>query len=172
MSREPERDWDALFEQLIEWVENGDTMAAFCKQEGMPSRGSFAWRIGKNPEWRKRFDEAREKCVEVLVEKTVALLKAPPPKDKFGKVDMGAIQWTKLKIEHAMRIAGVWSARYSPKKQVEHTGGVTFQVITGVPEPKAELPLKDVKVLDVQVGEAIDLRVPEKEHDGSADQDG
>lgn len=156
-------DWEQVRADLLQWVREGKTLTSFSQQEGKPSRAAITNKFRKDKEFAEEMAAAKEEGADVLVERTMKLFRTPPSRDRMGRVDNGHVQWTKLQVEHYMRIAGLWSSKYSQKKQVEHTGGVTFQVITGVPEPKTEIPYEIQKVLDVQIGE------PVKEQDADSD---
>ena len=156
-------DWDQVRADLLQWVREGKTLTSFSQQEGKPTRAAITNKFRKDKAFAEELAEAKEEGADVLVERTMKILKTPPTRDRMGRVDNGFVQWMKLQLEHSMRIAGLWSSKYSQKKQVEHTGGVTFQVITGVPEPKTEIPYEIQKVLDVQIGE------PVKEQDADPD---
>lgn len=158
-------DWAVVREELVEWVKGGKTITSYSMQEGKPNRSTITKRLRTDKEFAQEVEAAKEEGADVLVERTLKILKMEPKKDRFGRIDNGFVQWAKFQAEHSMRIAGLWSSKYSPKKQVEHTGGVTFQVITGVPEPKSEIEFKAAKILDVKVG------TPEKVPEGDADAD-
>ena len=164
----PKYDWDEVLEDVLDWIREGKTLTSYCKQEGKPSRSKTWKAIKATPERMEAYEEAKEEGVDVLVESTLSMIRSTPQVDRFGRIDAGQIQWMKLRLEHCMRLAGVWSSRYSPKKQVEHTGGVTFQVITGVPDPKAELEFQEAKLLDIKIGDPVKEEV---EADGGSDTD-
>lgn len=72
---------------------------------------------------------------EVLFEQNMAIVDEMPPVDANGKTDSGFVAWQKNRIWARLEMLKRMNPKkYGDKVGVQHEGGVTLNVVTGVPD--------------------------------------
>ena len=124
-----------ILEQVFDWVAEGKTLRSFCRQDGMPSyRTIYRW-LDENPEALSRFARAREDGADAIAEEGLEILETFPMSTSNGSIDTGHVSWLKNRFEGRMKLLAKWfPQRYGDKQTVQHEGGVTLNVVTGVPD--------------------------------------
>ena len=97
----------------------------------------YNW-LNDNDEALKRFARAREIGAEIIAEEGLEILDEFPmmaESEGGSRVDSGHVAWLKNRFEGRLKLLAKWyPQRYGDKQTVEHEGGVTLNVVTGVPD--------------------------------------
>lgn len=111
----------AIAEALCEWTAAGKPMSEFCRQPGMPKRRTInEWRQ-KDVDFAAEVARAKDAGFEEIADDCMTI--ADRSEDY------------KLMVETRLKLLACWDPRrYGNKAQVEHSGGVQIQVVTGVPD--------------------------------------
>lgn len=122
-----------ILEQVFDWVAEGKTLRAFCRQDGMPSyRTIYRW-MDENPAALSRFARAREDGADAIAEEGLEILETFPMSTANGSIDSGHVAWLRNRFEGRLKLLAKWfPQRYGDKQTVQHEGGVTLNVVTGV----------------------------------------
>lgn len=122
-------------EEIIAWLSSGKFLTEYCCQKGNPSRTTvYSW-MNKFPEFAEQVARAREMGEEVLFEQNMAIVDEMPPVDANGKTDSGFVAWQKNRIWARLEMLKRMNPKkYGDKVGVQHEGGVTLNVVTGVPD--------------------------------------
>ncbi len=135
-------------DQIIEWISSGDTLRAFCRQEGMPHYGTVYNWINKDADFAERFARARDIGEEVIIQECLEIADDARNDwmDKFNKegdvdgrkFDAEHVQRSKLRIETRLKLLAKWN----PKKYGDR---VTNQLVGPNDGPiKTEATVVDV----------------------------
>lgn len=124
----------ALLDELEEWISEGKPLRAFCRQEGKPSfRTVYRW-MEANDKLSSRIARAREHGFDALAGQCLDLADEEPDLLEKGGYDSGHTNWKKLQIWTRLQLLAKWDpSRYGDKHQVQHGGGISVNVSTGVP---------------------------------------
>lgn len=128
----------AVEEALLNWLYEGGSIAAFCRQPGMPSRRRIDDWKEEDPEFARRLARAREASADVLVELGQDIADEGA-RDLFG----ADVQWAKLRIEQLNKRAACYDPkRYGQKQQTDVNVNITLDaLITGsFEEQQKQLP--------------------------------
>lgn len=128
-----------LADSVIAWISQGKMLVAWCEQEGHPSVRCVQGWAEKDEAFRARLARAREEGCHVMAEETIRLAESRPDGFADGagreRVDPGAVQWHRLRVDTRLKLLACWLPNvYGQKARLEHAGGVTLSVTTGVPE--------------------------------------
>jgi hypothetical protein len=124
---------------VIAWIEAGKPLAEYCRLPGKPAlRTVYDWKE-KDEAFAARFARARDIGYDIIAEDTAQLAESKPGVfiDAAGneRIDPGFVQWQRLRVDTRLKLLAKWSpAKYGDRQSVEHSGGVSINVITGVPE--------------------------------------
>lgn len=122
---------DELAASICERIAEGERLTDICKEPGMPNRRTV-WRwTTEKPDFRDELARATEAATHGLVDELVAVCRTP-------SVDSVAAADKRTLTENFRWIAARLLAVYRDRQQVEHSGGVSLNVVTGVPEPQAD----------------------------------
>lgn len=126
-------------DEIIAWIEEGKPLAEWARLPGKVSRRTVYEWIDKDENFASRFARARDKGFDVIAEDTAALAESMPLTytDAAGntRVDPGAVQWHRLRVDTRLKLLAKWSpGKYGDKQAIEHSGGVSINVVTGVPD--------------------------------------
>lgn len=138
MGRPPEDVPADIVEELIEWISQGKTLREYCRQPGKPAwRTVYAW-MAKDVDFYARFAHARELGHDAIAEETLEIIDTFPMEavsESGSRLDSGHVAWLKNRVEQRMKLLAKWNPKkYGDKVGLQHEGGVTIQVVTGVPE--------------------------------------
>lgn len=140
--RPPEAVPADIAEEIIEWISIGQTLREYCRQEGKPSwRSVYRW-MEKDKEFAARIAHARELGHDAIAEETLEIIDTPPEFAESWSKDGGSkhrdsahATWLKNRVEQRMKLLAKWNPKkYGDKVGVQHEGGVTLNVVTGVPD--------------------------------------
>lgn len=136
--RPPEAVPQDIAEEIVEWISIGQTLRDYCRQEGKPSwRSVYRW-MEKDTEFAARIAHARELGHDAIAEETLEIIDTFPIEavsDSGSRLDSGHVAWLKNRVEQRMKLLAKWNPKkYGDKVGVQHEGGVTLNVVTGVPE--------------------------------------
>lgn len=142
MAAVPGYDWPKIIDEACDWLASGRTLRDFCRQEGKPSDVSLYQHVARDPEAVSRIAHARAQGADRIAEEALAIADTPVAgvtvtvdKDGEKRVTEDMLGHRKLQVDTRLRLLAKWnSGRYGDKSQVEHSGGVTLQVVTGVPD--------------------------------------
>lgn len=92
----------------------------------------YRW-LAKHEEFRNMYTHAREDQAETHADEIVKIADEAPPNDMNGKTDSGYVAWQRNRIDARKWVAAkLKPKKYGDKQTVEHEGGVTLNVVTGV----------------------------------------
>lgn len=120
---------------VLNWLASGKFLTSFCKIKGNPGRSTVYDWMDEDPVFAGQVARAREDGQEVFFEQSQEIVDEMPPGDMNGKIDSGYVAWQKNRIWARMEMLKRLNPRkYGDKLGVEHEGGVTLNIITGIPD--------------------------------------
>lgn len=131
--------------EVCAWIAEGKTLRDFCRQPGKPCRATIdAWRQ-QDDEFASRVARARDIGYDMIAEECAAIADTQEFGETITDGDDGRKVVTgdmlghrKLRVETRLKLLACWDPRrYGQKAQVEHAGGISVQVVTGVPPQDA-----------------------------------
>lgn len=138
--------------EVVEHLIGGGSLLEFCEREGMPNRGTiYEWR-DSDPDFGQQFARARAAGADALVDLaqrvaddgTNDYVERETKKGTFVMLDAEHVQRSKLRVDVLLKRAACFApATYGTKAQVEHGGGLSLTVVTGVPDPDPDPPEDD-----------------------------
>ncbi len=143
--RPPEAVPQEIADAVCEWIAEGRPLREFCRQPGMPCRATVDnWRL-KDEAFASRVARARDIGYDQIAEECVQIADTPLAGVTTVEDEEGTKTTTedmlghrKLQVETRLKLLACWDPRrYGQKAQVDHAGGVTIQVTTGVPRDGA-----------------------------------
>ena len=132
--------WE-MVKPLTAWLASGKTLNGFCDQDEMPTAAAVRQWCIDDKEFGAAvlsarqigFDALAEECLRIADETEDGVTITEGPDGKTIKTE-DMIAHRKLRIDTRMRLLAKWAPHtYGDKAQVEHSGGITLQVVTGVP---------------------------------------
>ncbi len=106
---------EALKEELVQWISEGNTLQDFCRKDGRPaSRTLYLWEAD-DTSFAANIARARDLGHDVIAERCLALADTQPLEvfDEGGnkRYDPGSIAWRKLQIETRLKLLAKWNPR-------------------------------------------------------------
>lgn len=141
--------------RICDGLFNGQSLRTICKQKGMPTRQNvYRWLVN-HPDFAKDFAQAKEDQADAFAEEIVEIADAPVPTDENGRLDSGAVQKQRLRVDARKWIASKLKPKaYGDKLDVAHSGNVSITRIRFDPEHVIEgklstgnQPVEDVELL-------------------------
>jgi hypothetical protein len=118
---------EELAANICERIAEGERLTDICKTPGMPNRRTV-WRwTTENQAFRDELARATEAATHGLVDELVAVCRTAS-KDSVEATDKRTL------TENYRWLAARLLAVYRDRAQVEHSGGVSLNVVTGVPD--------------------------------------
>jgi hypothetical protein len=116
----------------------GESLAAICRDPLMPVQTTVYRWIATIPEFQQLYTCAREDQAETLADQIQDIADEMPvmvaEDGKAPRVDNGWVTWQRNRVDARKWIASKLKAKkYGDKVTNQHEGGVTLQVLTGVP---------------------------------------
>lgn len=116
----------------------GESLAAICRDPLMPVQTTVYRWIATIPEFQQLYACAREDQAETLADQIQDLADEQPAQvvdDKgIARVDNGWVTWQKNRVDARKWVAAkLKPKKYGDKVTNQHEGGMTVQVLTGVP---------------------------------------
>lgn len=125
-------------DEIIEWITLGRPLREYCRLPGKPKwRAVYHW-LDKDPTFATHFALARERGADAIAEQTLEIADDGTNDtytDEQGRVrvDQDVVARSRLRVETRLKLLAKWFPhRYGERQQVEHAGGITLQVVTGV----------------------------------------
>ncbi|NBQ13059.1 MAG: hypothetical protein EBU31_00245 [Proteobacteria bacterium] len=110
---------------ILEGLADGKSLRSICRQKGMPSVSTVMRWLGEDEEWQAQYARARAAGDDAMAEDIheVADRDDLDPNDKRVRID--ARKWLLAKRQ---------PKKYGDTTTTKHEGGVTVNVVTGVPD--------------------------------------
>lgn len=129
IGRPPEPVPEDVAAAIIDGLYAGRTLTSILKDPGMPTDSTVSRWCAKDPEFAGEFARAREYAADMLVDQA---------QDVADDATEDGVQVAKLRCEMLWKRAACFRpAKYGQNARVEHQGGISLQVVTGVPSPQA-----------------------------------
>ena len=129
---------DAVAQAICDRIADGESLRSICKSAGMPSKAAvMLWlRDPAREDFRRWMEEARETQADDFVDEQNQLsAQLPERHPEHGGYDSAHVAHIRNRISTLQWMAEkLKPKKYGAKAQVEHSGGVQIQVVTGVPE--------------------------------------
>lgn len=127
IGRPPEPVPEEQAEAVVDWLLNGGSLMSWCRKTGTGLRTVYDW-TEKDDSFAARFARARRMGAWARFEKAG---------DIVAEADPTNWQVKKLQAEHEYKAAANFApGEFGTKQHLEHSGGVSISVVTGVPEPQ------------------------------------
>jgi len=128
-------DYSSLKQEIIAWISSGKFLTEYCRLDATPGRTTIYQWMDEDPVFAEQVAHARTRGEEVLFEQNMSIVDEPPPTDMNGRTDSGYVAWQKNRVWARMEMLKRMNPRkYGDKLGVEHEGGVTLNIITGIPD--------------------------------------
>lgn len=125
-------------EEIIKWISSGKTLREYCRGEGNPHWNTVYDWLEKDEEFAGRFARARDMGHDAIAEDTLDIIDTFPMEktsENSSSLDSAHVAWLKNRVEQRMKLLAKWNPKkYGDKVGIEHQGGVSISVVTGVPE--------------------------------------
>jgi hypothetical protein len=124
VTRKPTYDPNDYYDEIVEWLAAGKTLASYARQPGKPSvMRIYTWR-SQDQDFAVRFARAREAGFDVMADELEAIAEEPSdhPDD---------VAHRKLRVWTRLQLLARWSPRYSERSTVQVGGdpaGVPIQI--------------------------------------------
>jgi hypothetical protein len=106
-----------IFDEICVRIASGESLRKICKDDKMPALVNV-WRwLNDNEALSKQYTHAREEQAETLADEIQEICDAEMPMDAFGKIDAGAVNQARLKIDSRKWIA----SKLKPKRFGDYT---------------------------------------------------
>jgi hypothetical protein len=106
-----------IFDEICEKIANGESLRKICKNDKMPNLTSVWKWLNNDEELSKQYARAREEQAEYYADEITEICDAVIPVDAFGKIDAGAVNQARLKIDSRKWIA----SKLKPKRFGDYT---------------------------------------------------
>jgi len=121
----------------------GEAIRTICKEPNMPSTTTvFRW-LGNDevPAFRAfkdRYAKSRRIGLEMIADEMLEIADASAINTATGMIDSGLVQKQRLQIDtRKWLLSKLNPTKYGDKTALEHQGGITLTVVTGVPRSDA-----------------------------------
>lgn len=106
-----------IFDKICERIASGESLRKICKDDKMPNLTSVWKWLNDNEELSKQYARAREEQAELFADEITEICDAIIPVDAFGKIDAGAVNQARLRIDSRKWIA----SKLKPKRFGDYT---------------------------------------------------
>ncbi len=131
---------ETLAASICQRIADGETIRAICGSAAMPGTTTvFRWLAsGERKGFREQYEAAVQIRLETLGDALIELADAPIERNAAGAIDGAAVQMRRLQIETRRWILSkLLPRKYGDRMGLDHQGGVSLVVVTGVPQPDA-----------------------------------
>lgn len=114
--------------ELLNWLATGGTLLEFSQRKGNPDvRTVHDWK-DEDAEFAALYKVARDKGQEAMLEECKTLSDTEP-------TDAVQAAWRRLQVDTRLKTLRMWNpARWAERVDMNHTGGVSIVLKTGVPD--------------------------------------
>lgn len=124
-----------LASEICGRIAAGESLNKICKDAYMPDIVTVYRWMGKDDEFRQNYVRAREDQAETHADQMQEIADEMPPMDANGRTDSGWVQWQRNRIDTRKWIAAkLKPKKYGDKVDVNHGGGISLTVSTGIPD--------------------------------------
>ena len=138
MGRPPEPVPADKVEEICEWIANGNTLRSWCRQPGNPNWTTIYRWMEKDENFAHRLARARDIGQDAIAEDTLEIIDTFPVEavsENSSRLDSGHVTWLRNRVDQRMKLLKVWNpAKWGEKVDVNHNGGVSLHVTSGVPD--------------------------------------
>ncbi len=114
--------------EVLQWLANGGTLLEFSKKDGNPSIATVHEWKDEDQDFSRLYKIARDKGQEAMLEECQTLCDTEP-------TDAVQAAWRRLQVDTRMKCLRMWNpARWAERVDMNHSGGISLMVATGVPE--------------------------------------
>jgi hypothetical protein len=118
-------------EPIIAWLAAGKTLRSYCCQDGTPSFVAVYDWMAMDEDFALRIARARDSGSDSIADQCVELADTEP-------ADQVQAAWRRTQIDTRLKLLAKWSPKkYGDRTAVDHQGGISLTVVTGVPQPDA-----------------------------------
>lgn len=134
----------AIADEICEWLSEGKALMRYCAQDGKPKlRTVYDW-VEADPIFGARFARARTIGASAMMDLAQAIAD-DTEHDTIVDEETGRerpnTEWiarSRLRVDTIVRRATAFDPKtFGQRAQVEHAGGISVQVVTGVPPQDA-----------------------------------
>jgi hypothetical protein len=116
---------EALADDICERLIDGESLRQICADESMPNRSTVLRWMAANESFATKCAHARDLQAELMDDMILECANNCTPESAIAdRVRISAYQWRASKLK---------PKKYGDKLDLDHSGGVSIQVITGVP---------------------------------------
>ena len=130
-----------IVEEVLLWVASGGTLRSYCRQEGKPAYTTIYNWMNKNTDESKafleRFGKSREMGADFIADEILEMVDETPRMigEDEQRIDPSWVNLTRLRCDLRLRLLAKWHPqKWSDKTNLEHSGGISLTVSTGVPQ--------------------------------------
>lgn len=121
----------AICARLIEFLSEGNTLAEFCRREGIGARTVYDW-LRKDEDFAADYARARETGAHVIADDLLRIADAATDED---------VQSSRLKVDVRKWLLARWLPKsYGDRTAADVADGATVVVVTGVPRDRETHP--------------------------------
>lgn len=121
---------DKLFDRICERIAQGESLVAVCKDAEMPDYSSVMRWLDSRPELRETYARARESQADFLADEMLDVARNSSNETyQPDRLRVDALKWRAAKLRPRV---------YGDKQDLNVSGGVTIQVVTGVEDPDSD----------------------------------
>ncbi len=114
-------------DSLVKWLSEGRPLREWCRQPGNAHWTTVYDWMDKNSGFALRIARARDDGYDVIADECMRLADIEP-------TDQTQVGWRRLQIDTRLKLLSKWNPKkYGDRVGVDHAGGVTLSVTTGVP---------------------------------------
>lgn len=127
IGRPPEKPDPVIVDEIIDWIEDGQTLRDYCRIPGKPSwKTVYRW-MEKDEEFLTRFMRARDAGEDAIAQDTLKLIDQTPDRivseSGVSKIDPGWVQYQRNRVDQRMKLLAVWNPRkYGAKVDMTSEG--------------------------------------------------
>ena len=130
-----------IVEEVLLWVSEGNTLRSYCRQKDKPAYTTIYNWMNKNTEESKefleRFARAREWGADCIADEILEIVDEMPRMigEDQQRIDPSFIQEKRVRAEIRLKLLAKWHPqKWSDRTNLEHSGGISLTVNTGVPQ--------------------------------------
>ena len=141
LGRPTEKPNPVIVEEVLLWVSEGNTLRSYCRQKGKPAYTTIYNWMNKNTDESKdfleRFARAREWGADCIADEILEIVDEMPRMigEDQQRIDPSFIQEKRVRAEIRLKLLAKWHPqKWSDRTNLEHSGGISLTVNTGVPQ--------------------------------------